>query len=238
MNIDHKNTVPETLNQSVINAIHGALKEEKVPASRRFLKVVLCTILTTALLGVPFFLIFKTQLSWIFEIALGIWILCLGFGFSLYFYPQPRLVVPGVWSPMIFARLLIASTLATLVQILLCPSFVFLESPIDWNPLEPVTQRLMSMGGMGFCMFFCGFVFSVLSGVVGLSSTWKVLSGSSAKSLALAAGILLLSQFPVLFVQIASSELRAFAPFWMLGLFLGLAVAAVFGMMPRFVREK
>lgn len=224
-----EHAVPEELGKSVLHAITGALREEKEPFGRRLVKIFCSTLLCAAILGVPFFLSFKEQLNWIWTLALGAWMVCLGIGFSLYFHPQPRLVVSGFWSPMIFARLLLVSTMATLVQILVCPSFVFLNSPIEWNPLTPATEYLMRAGGMNLCMLFCGFFFSAVAGISGLGSVWRVLHGSGFRRLPAISAILLFAQLPVVLVQVISPDLRPFLFFWLLGLVSGSMVAVALG---------
>ncbi len=219
--------VPKELNQRVLSAISNALREEKESIWKRLLKIFTATLVCTVILAVPFILSFREQLNSVWAIALGVWILCIGAGFTLYFYPQPRLVVPGFWSPMIFARLLLVSTVATIAQILVCPSFVFLHTPLEWNPLVSVTDFLMRTGGMNLCMLFCGFFFSAISGVFGLGSVWKVLSGTLVRKVPAIIGILLISQLPVLMVQITTPELSPFASYWVLGLILGCSAMAL-----------
>lgn len=217
--------VPKELSQKVLSAIQGALKEEKEPVSRRALKVALWTALCSAILGIPFFLSFRGQLTWIWGVAWGVWSLLLLGGFTLHFYPQPRLAVSGVWSPFIFARLVLVACLATLVQILICPSFVFLSSPLGWNPFFALTNALMRLGGMNLCMAFCGFLFTFVSALLGLGSVSRVLSGSRSKDTAMGLLLVLFCQAPVLIVQTLSEELRPFALAWAFGLLVGCAAA-------------
>lgn len=225
---DSLHPVPEEMSQNIIHAIQGALREEKKSFSSRLLKIALSTFAFSLILWIPFLLSFKDQISSIWTVALSIWTLALAVGFSLYYYPQPRLVLPGLWSRMILARLLLVSTVTTIIEILVCPSFVFLESPLSWNPLGPLTDRLMALGGMGLCMAFCGFFFSFLSALFGLGSAWKVVRGSHLKSIPVILGVLLLSQFPILFVQIFSEDLKAFALDWILGFVVGTGFAVWF----------
>jgi hypothetical protein len=217
--LDH--AVPEELSRKVLNAIQGALREEKEPVLRRALKTVFWTIACSAFLGVPFLLSFKGQLNWVWGLAWALWSLCLLAGFALHFYPQPRLMVSGVWSPFVFARLLIVASLATVIQILVCPSFVFLSSPLDWNPFLGLTHALMSWGGMNLCMSFCGFLFALVSGLLGLGSIAKVLSRSDSRGAATAILLVMVAQIPVLMVQALSEDLRPFVAFWSLGLIAG-----------------
>ncbi len=164
MNFDDREN---STHQRTLDAIKTALQEEKTPFIIRLAKIALCTFALSAVIWLPFLFHFKTQMNWIWMIAFALWTLCIAFGFSLYFYPQPRLVIAGLWTPMIFARLLIVAAILTMVEILICPSFVFLDSPVFWNPLESITESLMNRGGMELCMSFCGFLFSFLSGSIG-----------------------------------------------------------------------
>ena len=236
---DSLDPVPEEISQNIIRAIQGALREEKKPFSSRLLKIALSTIAFSLILWIPFLLSFKDQIGSIWAAALSIWTLALAVGFSLYYYPQPRLVLPGLWSRMILARLLLVSTVTTIIEILICPSFVFLESPLSWNPLVPLTDRLMAFGGMGLCMAFCGFFFSFLSALFGLGSAWKVVRGSHLKSIPAILGVLLFSQLPILFVQVLSEDLRSFAMDWIAGLLVGTGMAILFAfLLSRFFRRE
>lgn len=218
---------PEDISRRLVGAIQGALAEEKKPRSSRILKIGIATLLSTTLLTVPIALLFREQLGWVWQLAALAWALCFLVGFSLYFYPQPRLSVPGYWSPSIFARILIVMTLLTGVQIVLCPSFVFLDSPLGWAPFAPITERFMAWGGMSACMFSCGLIFSSLGAAVTSLAVRNVLSRSATKDLIRAAGLAFLTQAPVIGVQIFDENLRPFAIYWALGSGLGL-LAIVF----------
>lgn len=217
--------VPKDISDSILRAISGALKEEKIPRSKRYLKVLISTLIVSLMVAIPFSLVFGSQLSGIWIGAISFWVLCILIGFGLYFHPQPRLVVAGFWSPLVFARLILVSTVAVSAQILICPSFVFLESPFTWNPLETVTDFLMSQGGMPLCMAFCGFFFSFVSGIFGIGSIHKVLRGRWTKRLPRIAVVLLAIQLPLIWIQAASPSLREFLPFFIVGLLFGVGLS-------------
>lgn len=219
---------PEDVSRRLVGAIQGALAEEKKPRSSRILKTGIATLLSTALLTVPIALLFREQLGWVWQLAAVAWALCFLVGFSLYFHPQPRITVPGYWSPLIFARILIVMTLLTGLQILLCPSFVFLDSSTGWAPFAPITEMFMAWGGMKACMFSCGLMFSSLGALVTFISVRKVLSRSIARDLIRAAGLAFLTQAPVIAVQLFDERLRPFALYWALGSGLGLLAIVFF----------
>lgn len=214
-------TLPKGLSDKVLHAIQGALREEKEPKWKRFLKITIATAICSGILGAPFLLAFNTQLTISWIVALVFWIVCFLVGFSLYFHPQPRLVVPGYWSPLVLSRLLVVSTMAVLAQILLCPSFVFLKSPLPWNPLEPVTVWLMQQRGMPACMSFCGFFFAFVSGIAGIGSVYKVVPERILRSVLVLGGVLLVCQIPLIWVQWVSENLRAFLPYFLTGSIAG-----------------
>lgn len=213
---------PHEISQNLVSAIEGALKEEREPKAKRFIKIGISTVVATTLLTLPLALLFREQLGWAWQMAAVVWLFCFMVGFSLYFYPQPRLTVPGYWSPVIFARILIGMTSLTGIQILLCPSFVFLDSSLGWTPFAPITERFMVWGGMKACMFSCGLIFSGLGAIVTFISVRKVLSRSASKDLIRAAGLAFLTQAPVIGVQVVDESLRPFAGYWGVGSALGL----------------
>ena len=143
------------------------------------------------------------------------------------FKPQPRLMVAGLFSPFVIARLFLVSTAATIAQIIICPSFVFLSSPLGWNPLSGLTDTLMSMGGMSLCMGFCGFLFSVVAASLGIRSVHKVARAPDFQTSLVIFSILLVSQVPVILVQVFSEELRSFSPSWIAGMLLGFFTVLV-----------
>ena len=221
MNSTHQHPTESELHDKVLNAIRGALREEKEPAFRRILKTIGATAAALVCAGLPFFMSFNSQRTWVLNLALGFWAMYFLVGFSLLFKPQPRLMVSGVWSPFVIARFFLVSTLATIAQIIICPSFVFLDSPLGWNPMSALTEILMSVGGMNLCMGFCGFIFSVVAAGFGIGSVRKVAMASDFKSTVVVFSILLVTQIPVILVQVFSDELRPFSPFWLLGMFSG-----------------
>lgn len=235
LNDNFKNSpnVPEDISNKILSTIQNALLEEKIPFSKRLLKMILSTAALSIIIWLPFLLSFKDQINWIWTLAFSVWTISIAIGFSLYYYPQPRLVLPGLWTPMIFARLLIVSTVATIIEILICPSFVFLESSLSWNPLVPLTEKLMTLGGMELCMGFCGFLFSFLSGGIGLGSAWKVARRFHFESIPAVLGVLFVSQLPVLLVQIFSEELRIFVGYWILGLISGSVLSVILSYLVR-----
>ena len=218
---------PRDVSEGVLRAIQGALAEERRPRSYRIVAVAASTVASTLLLTFPIAWLFRDQMDWAWKLAALVWALCFAVGFSLYFHPQPRLSVPGYWSPGIFARILIVMTLMTGVQIVLCPSFVFLESPISWSPLTQLTDWFMSWGGMKGCMFSCGLLFSGIGGLLTFLSVRKVLSRSSSGDLLRAGGLAYLTQLPLVGVQVAEPGLQSFVPFWALGSVLGVLAMAV-----------
>lgn len=218
----------EDLHNKVLNAIQGALREEKVSRSKRILKVALASIFAFALVSVPFLSVFQTQITWVWKLALVFWAIYFLIGFYLWFKPQPRLMIPGVFSPFVVAKLFLVSTCATIVQVLICPSFVFLSSPLDWNPLLHLTDFLMQTGGMNLCMGFCGFIFSGSASAVAIFSIRNTAKASDLRTNAIVLSILSLSQIPILLIQVLTDELRSFAGFWVLGMLLGFLSAIGF----------
>jgi len=114
---------------------------------------------------------------------------------------------------------------ATIAEILICPSFVFLSSSYGWNPLGPLTERLMELGGMSLCMGFCGFLFAFIASAIGLVSIRKAIKAVDQKSALILFSILAASQFPVFFVQVASDDLRPFVEYWVFGVVVGFIMA-------------
>lgn len=216
---------PKELSDSILKAITGALMEEKVPKRKRYFKVLFATLFTSLVMGLTLFFTFGATLNWIVAGAFIFWAFCLLVGFTLYFHPQPRLIVPGLFSPLVFARLILVSTLALAAQILICPSFVYLESPLPWNPLEGITRALMDQGGMLLCMSFCGFFFSFVSGLVGVGSIHKVLKGRLIYRLPKIAAVLFVTQIPLIWVQAMTPSLVEFLPPFIGGSVLGILVS-------------
>jgi len=224
--INSHNEVPNEVSLKVLGAIQRALREEKQPPAKRIAKALVSALACLALLGIPFFFSFREQLNTAWIAVFSLWSIYFLVGFLLLFRPQPRLVLRGVWSPFVVARLLLVSTASTILQIILCPSFVFLSSPLEWNPLTSVTDALMKTGGMNLCMLFCGFIFSILSGGLGLLSVATTVSARNARSIFRVLPILFISQVPILLVQILSPDLREYSLLWLLGLLLGFFTIA------------
>ena len=122
------------------------------------------------------------------------------------------------------ARIFLISTLLTIFQIIICPSFVFLESPIPWNPLLPLTEELMLAGGMKLCMGFCGLLFTVIAGGTGLYSVREINTRPGPRNFGIVLAILVVTQLPVLYLQWASPDLNPFAVYWMMGMMTGFLI--------------
>jgi len=215
----------EEVSRDLINAISGALKEEKKSRSLRLGRVLLLSTLTTLLLSCPLYFMFREELSLAWKLAMGFWWLCLTVGFYLYYLPQPRLEVPGYLSPWILAKILISMTVLTVIQILICPSFVFLETPFSWSPFESLTHLFMSWGGMQTCMFLCGLLMTVFGGVLSFLIVARTLKEGDSRNFTKVLAIAYLSQAPLLLVQILDGDLRPYVVFWIVGGLLGLAMA-------------
>ena len=110
-----KNGKDADLHLSVLTAITGALREEKVPACVRVSKVLTCSVLLTALLATVFFKLFESQMNRTWQITGIAWFLYFVAGFALLFKPQVRMILSNVWSPLVIARLFLVSTLATIL---------------------------------------------------------------------------------------------------------------------------
>lgn len=221
-----KSKLDPGVSRQVLSAIQGALEEEKIPTGQRILKAVVWGSACTLILALPLGFAFREQMSAIWLGATALWWLCLCVGFYLHFYPQPRLAVPGFWSPWVFAKLLIAMVGMTALEILLCPSFVFLESPLEWNPFERLTALFMDWGGMAFCMFACGVIFSSIGGLASFLLVSRTLRQSTGRDLLRATAVASMTQLPILGVQIFDGGLRPFAAYWMGGAVLGTFVMA------------
>ncbi len=224
MSLINQNPNEADVHDKVLEAIRGALREEKEPKLKRIIKVLGATTLVSILFGLPFLISFRNQLTWVWTLALSFWVIYFAIGFSFIFKPQPRLMISGVWSPFVVARLFLVSTLTTIAQIIICPSFVFFDSPLGWNPLLPLTDSLMSMGGMNLCMGFCGFLFAVVAASLGIRSVYRVAKATSLKSNIVIFSILLVAQIPVILVQVLSEDLRPYSPIWIFGMILGFFV--------------
>jgi hypothetical protein len=215
------------ISRRLIGAIHQALREEKMPYGRRLAKVFLASVGCTLILAVPLLMVFRDQMgaAWLF--AIGSWWICLFAGFYLHYIPQPRLAVTGFWSPWIFARVLMAMVVLTATEILICPSFVFLRSPLRWSPFEGASQFFMDLGGMPLCMFACGFLFSGLGGVITFALIAKTVRGSSWVDILKATGVAYFTQLPVIGIQLVEPGLQRFVSYWIFGGLLGTFLMAV-----------
>lgn len=216
---------PHEVSRKILTAIKGALDEEKIPKSTRLLKIFVSSTLLVTLLSLPLLFLFRQEVNAAWCLAILTWWILFSVGFYLHFSPQPRLEVRGYWSPFVFARLLIVSALLTGVEIILCPSFVFLNSPLPWSPFGGITRWFMSWGGMPACMFSCGFLFASLGGITSFVVVAKVLSGGRLKTLRLPLILLFSTQIPVLIIQAWDASLRSFLPFWVLGCLSGITLA-------------
>jgi hypothetical protein len=219
-----KPTADQKMQDQVLQAIQGALREERESCTKRAFKIFASTLIASVVCGLPFWISFRAEMSWIWYTTLTLWSVYFLVGFTLYFRPQPRLVVSGLFSPFVIAKLFLVSTVATIAQILICPSFVFLTSSFEWNPLLGLTEFLMDRGGMNLCMGFCGFLFSAVSAGIGIRSIHRAARALTLKSGAIIFSVLLVSQGPVFFVQVFNEDLRPFVAFWVLGVFLGFAL--------------
>ncbi|MGE4107353.1 MAG: hypothetical protein AB7F66_09080 [Bacteriovoracia bacterium] len=220
--------VPKEVSERVLHAIQGALREEKIPASRRWLKILLLSTTLTIVFLIPLLIMTRNELNRDLVIASILWWLCFILGFFLYFYPQPRLAVAGFWSKWVFAKVLIAMTFLTCLEILVCPSFVFLHSDaLAWNAFAPLTDLFMQWGGMRVCMFGCGFLFAGLGATLTFSFITKIISKSASRDLLRAGALALLSHIPIMTLQILDMNLRAFVPFWILGSIFGILIGVI-----------
>jgi hypothetical protein len=220
---------PEHISQKIQGAILKALHEERQPLlwvfAKSFVKAVLLSTLITALLYCVWAESFSSH--WIGACVLMSVSLMIGFG--LYDYPQPRLPVRGHWTLWVFAKLLIGLTVIMALQLILCPHFALVHIPEGsrFAFLETLTHEYMSLGGMKFCMFMCGFTFSAMGGAFAFSFISKHFSFGRLPQLSLAVGIGLISQTPIALLQILSPSNRPYVLFWLLGSMLGFSLNAI-----------
>ncbi len=224
--------IPNQLSDKTLNAITKAIAEEKVPLSKRLLKIIAYTVALSGMLFIFAFLAFNRKLSASWAVAFCGWFVILFGGFFLYFKPQPRLVISGDFSPWIVAKILISMTVATVLEIAICPSFVVADLDLAWNPFKSVSEAFMSWGGMAGCMFLCGLIFVGLGSSIAFLFVAKNLSGSSRKNFIGAMGIALLTQLPILGIQLFDASLRMFIVHWICGgligmIFMGLLIRAI-----------
>lgn len=218
---------PGEVSADVFNAIQNALTEEKKPVSMRCMKIVFGSFLLAILSIGPVFFLFSDQIDAGLWVAAGFWWLCLVLGLALYYYPQPRLVVPGLWSPWILAKIVVLTSVLTCFELLICPSFVFIHTPLSWNIFEPLTTWFMATGGMRLCMFGCGFLFSSLTAFASFMMVSKTLKGSSWKGLFGVAALCLFAHLPIAFIQLWDEGLRPFVFYWILGSIIGILSIAM-----------
>lgn len=225
---------PKHISDSVLNSISKALEEEKQPRINRWKKIVLWTIVVAAVSLIPFLVVADTESNLWPILSCVFWTGLLGLGFSLYFRPQPRLAVPGYWSPWVYAKVISGPTLGTVVTFLVCPSFAFVPTKLSWIPFEHLTMSLMHIGGMGLCMVFCGFLFSILISLFAFASTARVLARTRVKKLLLLAGLVVAAQLPILAFQVFAAALRPTALHWLAGgiagAFLGVLIVSRIGL--------
>ncbi len=225
---------PKHISDSVLNSISKALAEEKKPRMYRWKKVAAWTISVAALSLIPFLAVADTENKLWPILSCVFWVSMLAVGFTLYFRPQPRLAVPGYWSAWVYAKVIVGSTLGTIITFLVCPSFAFVPTKLSWNPFEHLTMSLMHMGGMRLCMLFCGFLFSVLISVFAFSTTARVLARTRVQKLILLAGLVVAAQLPILAFQVFAEALRPTALYWLVGgivgAFLGVLIVSRIGL--------
>ena len=220
------NSLPsKSVSDNLLNAIGKALEEEKQPRWKRILKVVLWTIGVSSISLLPFIGIIDFTANTWSVLTCVFWVLLLGVGFFLYFKPQPRLAVPGYLSAWVYAKIIIGATIGTIATFLVCPSFSFIPTTINWNPLEHFTMHLMSIGGMVLCMLFCGFMFSIIISSIAFSSMAKVLLRTRMRQLKLPLAIVLLAQLPIISFQVFNPGLRSTVAHWILGSAVGALIA-------------
>ena len=61
------------VHNKVLNAIRGALKEEKEPFYKRILKILGATFVALLLVGLPFLISFRTQMTGIWYVIFAFW---------------------------------------------------------------------------------------------------------------------------------------------------------------------
>jgi len=219
---------PEEISNKIRSAISGALQEEKTPSYVRVLKAFIYATLLASVLLLPIKLLFQDSLESVWVYSGIIWWGVMFIGFFLYYAPHPRLVLPGYFSPSVFAKIMIVMSVANALQILVCPDLAFLESPIGWSPLRRVTIWLMSMGGMKACMLFCGFVFSLVSSFAGFATISRTLKRGLLRNYLGVGALAVLSQLPLFFAQINQEGLKEFVSFWTVGVLLGITLGLCF----------
>lgn len=224
-NRNHISLSPQ-VSQKLKSSIMNALEEEKKTRFQIYTRSVLKATLIAAITGGLLYCFWSASFSkeWLGAFFL-IWLLLI-VGFSLYEYPQPRLAVRGYWSLWVFAKLLIAMTLISAVQLVICPHFAFMGANSS-NPFAifgSVTEKYMQWGGMNGCMFLCGFTFSLIGSALGFSLVRRHFSFSQKRDLGMVLFIALLSESPIIILQLQNSHSREMLLFWLGGSFIAFAL--------------
>lgn len=203
------------------NSIIGALNEERKPQSIRYLKTFSFAVALSFGLAAILWGIWPSNFnSVIVAVSFSLFIL-FSAGFVLYFYPQPRILVPGFWMPWMWGRLLILMGIISTVELILCPDLagIFgIESLFPW--LAQITHIFMNLGGMKICMLACGILFSGIASLLVLFSLRKVLSQSRMKWILAAAFFVFVGQTPVIVCQAMNQT--EYLGFWMVGSFIAI----------------
>jgi hypothetical protein len=181
------------------SAILAALKEEQNPRSAIALKSLGLGILLSTIFVCAFFCVWHA-ISVIAAVGLSLLILFVA-GFSLQFFPQPRIEVAGYWSPWTMGRALVWMAALSALQLLICPDLAgVLEVPSAG--LSSFTHVFMQWGGMQTCMMMCGVLFSGMSSAIVFYSLRRVAIRSRLKSICAVAAVVFLGQAPVIICQI------------------------------------
>ncbi|MBS1985378.1 MAG: hypothetical protein JST16_14530 [Bdellovibrionales bacterium] len=216
---------PIKLSSEVLSAITVALKEEKIPVRQRIAKVLFVSSVIMAALSAAIHLTLIRQLGMGWICAFVAWWLILSVAFGVYWRPVPRLTIRGALDPWVSAKILISMTIATILEILICPSFVLAHEAIGWAPLSSVSHAFMSWGGMEGCMFLCGLIFVGVGSGFTFFLVRKALAGSSSSNFLRAVGMVYLTQLPIIGIQILDAQLRSGTPYWIAGSLTALVCA-------------
>ncbi len=219
--------VPHDLSAKISKAVTTALSEEKVPPFKRLLKI---TFYATGLLSFLLMLVyfaFSEQLTTIWYLAFGGWWLLLTIAFSLYFIPQPRMSIRGNISPWIVGKILISMTILTILEIVICPSFVIFHQAPSWAPFASVSNWFMSWGGMAGCMLLCGLIFTGIGSSLVLVLTSKNIVSSPLKNFSFALGVVYSSQIPIIGIQLSEATLRSTSVYWIMGSLMGVILVGL-----------
>jgi hypothetical protein len=227
MNQSGQNSAPGKMSDALQSAIVKSLEAEKVSPYKRMFKVVLTASLVLVVLACLLGFFFQESFSPAWGIAcLFSWALLL-IGFYLYFYPQPRIAVRGFWSKWVIAKVLVAMTVISALELIICPHFAFVHMDTPGLGLfEGITSQYMAVGGMAGCMFLCGLTFSGIAALFSFLFISKTLSGSNLKAFLPIAGIALIAQLPIMILQLSEHHLRAYFIFWLIGSAAGILIVA------------